>query len=115
MCGQAVTVLPPVLHSMYDQCARLCLPSLQIFFPLAPGIESIWDPFQEEVQERYDEVQRQIDDVVDGMQHAWLMHCLTSCNMQIPSLNRRSVIVCIVMCMGFARNQRVPCRHQRDG
>ncbi|KAL3140806.1 hypothetical protein ABBQ32_005349 [Trebouxia sp. C0010 RCD-2024] len=37
----------------------------QIFFPLAPGIESIWEPLQEEVQQRYEEVQTQIDDVVD--------------------------------------------------
>lgn len=41
---------------------------LQIFFPLAPGIESIWEPLQEEVQQRYEEVQTQIDDVVDGTQ-----------------------------------------------
>lgn len=37
----------------------------QVFFPLAPGIESIWEPFQEEVQERVQEVQRQLDEVVD--------------------------------------------------
>jgi len=39
---------------------------LQVFFPLAPGIESIWEPFQEEVEERVQEVQRQIDDAMDG-------------------------------------------------
>lgn len=66
----AVTVLPPKLPNMDKQCAEVYLPSLQIFFPLAPGIESIWEPLQEEVQERYDEVQRQIDDVVDGTQLA---------------------------------------------
>lgn len=68
---------------MTDQYAKLCLPSLQIFFPLAPGIESIWEPFQEEVQEKYDEVQRQINDVVDGMEHALLLRWLTSCDTQI--------------------------------
>ena len=93
---------------MHDQGTRLCLPSLQIFFPLAPGIESIWEPFQEEVRERYDEVQRQIDEVVDGTQHAWLMHCLNSCNMQICSLNRWSVIICVAMCMAATRKERVP-------
>ena len=71
LCEQAVTVRPPMLHNMNDQCRP---PLLQIFFPLAPGIESIWEPFQEELQERYDEVQRHVDDVVDGMQHAWLWH-----------------------------------------
>ena len=39
---------------------------LQVFFPLAPGIESIWEPFQEEVKERVQEVQRQIDEAMDG-------------------------------------------------
>lgn len=77
-----------ILPSVTDQCGmcQLCLRSMQIFFPLAPGIESIWEPFQEEVQEKYDEVQRQISDVVDGMQHAWLLHCLTSCEVQICCL-----------------------------
>ncbi|DBB18049.1 TPA: hypothetical protein ACH3X3_003041 [Trebouxia sp. C0006] len=37
----------------------------QVFFPLAPGIESIWEPFQEEVEERVQEVQRQIDEAMD--------------------------------------------------
>lgn len=74
------------LPSMTDQCANLCLPSVQIFFPLAPGIESIWEPFQEEVQEKYDEVQRQISGVVDGMQHVLLLHCLISCEMQVCCL-----------------------------
>ena len=39
---------------------------LQVFFPLAPGIESIWEPFQEEVEERVQEVQRQIVEAMDG-------------------------------------------------
>ena len=45
------------------------LMALQIFFPLAPGIESIWEPFQEEVEERYDEVQHQIDEAMSGETH----------------------------------------------
>ena len=40
---------------------------VQVFFPLAPGIESIWEPFQEEVEERIQEVQRQLDVAMDGM------------------------------------------------
>ena len=40
---------------------------LKVFFPLAPGIDSIWEPFQEEVQARVQEVQQQFDDVMDGM------------------------------------------------
>lgn len=40
---------------------------LQVFFPLAPGIESIWEPFQEEVEARVQDVQQQFDDVMDGM------------------------------------------------
>jgi hypothetical protein len=43
-----------------------CMIVLQVFFPLAPGIESIWEPFQEEVEERVQEVQRQIDEAMDG-------------------------------------------------
>lgn len=39
---------------------------MQVFFPLAPGIESIWEPFQEEVVERVQEVQRQLDVAMDG-------------------------------------------------
>ena len=39
---------------------------MQVFFPLAPGIESIWEPFQEEVEERVQEVQRQLDVAMDG-------------------------------------------------
>jgi len=45
---------------------------LQIFFPLAPGIESIWEPFQEEVEARVQEVQRQIDEAMDGASHVHL-------------------------------------------
>lgn len=45
---------------------HLCMIVLQVFFPLAPGIESIWEPFQEEVEERVQEVQRQIDEAMDG-------------------------------------------------
>lgn len=46
--------------------------ALQVFFPLAPGIESIWEPFQEEVEERVQEVQRQIDEAMDGtLAHAF--------------------------------------------
>ncbi|KAL0034634.1 hypothetical protein WJX77_000317 [Trebouxia sp. C0004] len=37
----------------------------QVFFPLAPGIESIWEPFQEEVEERIQEVQCQFDGAMD--------------------------------------------------
>ena len=39
---------------------------VQVFFPLAPGIESIWEPLQEEVEERLQEAQRQFDEVVEG-------------------------------------------------
>ena len=54
---------------------------LQVFFPLAPGIESIWEPFQEEVEERVQEVQRQIVEAMDGtLVKAYARNCLP--NMQ---------------------------------
>ncbi len=55
-----------ILHKMTWHAQQLCRIVLQVFFPLAPGIESIWEPFQEEVEERVQEVQRQIDEVMDG-------------------------------------------------
>lgn len=63
--------LPLLLQCLSDECAFIMPvnwgpPLLQIFFPLAPGIESIWEPFQEQVEERYDEVQHQIDEAMGG-------------------------------------------------
>ena len=46
----------------------------QVFFPLAPGIESIWEPFQEEVEQRVQEVQQQIDDAMDGRPTHVMVH-----------------------------------------
>ena len=43
---------------------------LQVFFPLAPGIESIWEPFQEEVDGRVDEVQRRFDEAMGGKEYS---------------------------------------------
>ena len=66
MCTRLLDVFERLI--MIRVYAVTWLHILQIFFPLAPGIESIWEPLQEEVQQRYEEMQTQIDDMVDGMQ-----------------------------------------------
>lgn len=54
-------------NSVWVACnAKDSATMLQVFFPLAPGIESIWEPFQEEVEARVQEVQQQFGDVMDG-------------------------------------------------
>ena len=68
-----------------------------MFFPLAPGIESIWEPFQEEVEARVQEVQQQLDDVMDGMllpaDNAELV-CV-----QVPALHHTKLTVVVSSCL----------------
>ncbi|KAL0028666.1 hypothetical protein WJX79_009247 [Trebouxia sp. C0005] len=61
------TVEAPALQEWFARAEHPVSRSwlVQVFFPLAPGIESIWEPFQEEVEERVQEVQRQIDEAMD--------------------------------------------------
>lgn len=39
---------------------------LQILRPLAPGVESIWEPLQEEIEEQVEEAERLVDESLHG-------------------------------------------------
>ncbi len=69
-----------------------CMTVLQLFFPLAPGIESIWEPFQEEVEERVQEVQRQIDEAMDGT----LLHVIPCPFCMLSTKRNLGVSLCIL-------------------
>ena len=39
---------------------------LQVLLPLAPGVESIWEPLKEEFEENRDKVEQRYREVVEG-------------------------------------------------
>ena len=43
-----------------------CTALLQVLLPLAPGVESIWEPLKEEFEENRDKVEQRYRDVMEG-------------------------------------------------
>lgn len=75
-----------------------------MFFPLAPGIESIWEPFQEEVEARVQEVQQQFDDVLDGMH---LYNVYLPCCITFTGSARQQEMHTLLMCSSIAQTMIV--------
>ena len=63
---------PPVMETMNCSLGHVrpgmpeCTALLQVLLPLAPGVESIWEPLKEEFEESRDKVEQRYRDVMEG-------------------------------------------------
>ena len=52
------------LEAHHYQCLSCCL--LQVFFPLLPGVESIYEPAMESAEEAMDDMKESMDHAMDS-------------------------------------------------